>query len=132
LRAKPHIQVEIAPLRARADAIAAPVALNLIEKRRRPVRVVRVNLALRDPKIDGEMLVSHNVDEGHKLPSVSTIRICDEFVAIKLGPTRGTTGGRLRYSRMRGVARIGERASGHIDTAKRRARLVSVSETNAI
>jgi hypothetical protein len=74
----------LARLRSPADAIAAPSALNLIEKRRYLAQILRANLALRDPKIDGEMLVSHHVDHGRKLPIVSTIRIFDEFVAIKL------------------------------------------------
>src|SRR5258707_14523855 len=70
LRAKPHIQEEIARLRTQADAIAGPVVLALIEKRRWLARVVRANLALRDPKIDGEMLVSLQVNEGRKKPSM--------------------------------------------------------------
>ena len=45
LRAKPHIQQEIARMRAQADAIVGPTVLTLIEKRLWLARVVRANLA---------------------------------------------------------------------------------------
>jgi hypothetical protein len=62
LRAKLQIQDEIARLRAQADTIAGPAVLTLIEKRRWLARVVRANLALLDPKIDGDLLVSLHVE----------------------------------------------------------------------
>jgi hypothetical protein len=84
LRAKPPIQQEIARLRAQADAIAGTAVMLLIEKRRWLARVVRANLALLDPEIDGDLLVSLQIEEGRKRPRVKRIRIADKIVAIKL------------------------------------------------
>ena len=66
LRAKPHIQQEIARRRAQAEAIVGSDVLILIEKRRWLARVVRANLAYLDPEIDGDLLVSLHVKGGAK------------------------------------------------------------------
>jgi hypothetical protein len=79
LRPNPHIQEEVVRLRAQAHAIAGPVVLALIEKLRWLARVVRVNLALLNPKIDGDLLVSLHVHEGRKIPRMRKIRISDKI-----------------------------------------------------
>jgi hypothetical protein len=84
LRAKPHIQQEIARRRAQADTIAGPDVLILIEKRRWLARVVRANLAFLDPEIDGDLLVSLQVEKGRKQPRVSKMRIANKLAAIRL------------------------------------------------
>jgi hypothetical protein len=84
LRAKPHIQQEIARRRAQAEAIVGPDVLILIEKRRWLARVVRANLAFLDPEIDGDLLVSLHVEEGRKQPRVSKMRIANKLAAIRL------------------------------------------------
>jgi hypothetical protein len=91
LRAKPHIQGEIAPLRAQADASSGSAVLALIEKRRWLARVVRANLALLNPKIDGELLVSLYVDEALKKPHMRKICIADKVVAIEFDTTSPRT-----------------------------------------
>jgi hypothetical protein len=84
LRAKPHIQQEIARRRAQADAIVGSDVLILIEKRRWLARVVRANLAFLDPEIDGDLLVSLHVEERRKQPRVSKMRIANKLAAIRL------------------------------------------------
>jgi phage terminase small subunit len=84
LRAKPHIQQEIARLRAQADAIVGPTVLTLIEKRLWLARVVRANLARLDPEIDGDLLVSLHVEKEDKKRHVSRIRIANKLAAIRL------------------------------------------------
>jgi hypothetical protein len=84
LRAKPHIQQEIARLRAQADAIVGPTVLTLIEKRLWLARVVRANLAFLDPETDGDLLVSLHIEEGRKQARVSRMRIANKLAAIRL------------------------------------------------
>ena len=84
LRAKPHIQQEIARRRAQAEAIVGQDVLVLIEKRRWLARVVRANLFRLDPEIDGDLLVSLHIEEGRKKPRVSRMRIANKLAAIRL------------------------------------------------
>jgi hypothetical protein len=64
LRAKPHLQDEIARLRAQEDAITGLTVPNLVEKRRWLGRDVRANLAPLDPRIDGHLLVKIDANIG--------------------------------------------------------------------
>jgi hypothetical protein len=84
LRAKPHIQQEIARMRAQADAIVGPTVLTLIEKRLWLARVVRANLAYLDPEIDGDLLVNLDIEDGRKQPRVRKMRIANKLAAIRL------------------------------------------------
>ena len=84
LRAKPHIQQEIARLRAQANAIAGPAVLTLLEKRVWLARVVRAHLADLDPQIDSDLLVSLHVEKDDKKRQVRKIRIFNKLTAIRL------------------------------------------------
>jgi RHH-type proline utilization regulon transcriptional repressor/proline dehydrogenase/delta 1-pyrroline-5-carboxylate dehydrogenase len=84
LRPQPPVHEEIARLRAQPDTIAGPAVLALIKKRRWLSQTVRANLALLNPKIDGQLLVSLEVEVGRNKPHVSKIRIADRILAIKL------------------------------------------------
>ena len=91
LRAKPHIQQEIARRRAQAEAIVGSDVLILIEKRRWLARVVRANLAFLDPEIDGDLLVSLDIEEGRKQPRVRKLRIFNKLTAIGSIPASPAT-----------------------------------------
>jgi hypothetical protein len=71
-------------MRAQADAIVGPTVLTLIEKRLWLARVVRANLAFLDPEIDGDLLVSLDIDDGRKQPRVRKMRIFNKLTAIRL------------------------------------------------
>jgi hypothetical protein len=125
--AYPHCSLKTARLRAQVDAIAGPAVLALIEKRRCLARVVWANLALRDPKIDGEMLVSLHVDDGRKKPHFKKVCIADEILTIKVDTQLAARQAEcLRYPINAGRDPHWGGKAGHIDTAKGWARLVSV------
>jgi hypothetical protein len=67
--------------------VSSPPQYQLFEKRRWLARVVRANLALLNPKIDGDLLVSLHGDEERNGPPVREIRIADKIVASKLDRT---------------------------------------------
>ena len=48
----------------------------------------RANLALLNPEMDGELLVSLHIDNGLKTHSMSKIRVSDKIAATKLGTRR--------------------------------------------
>jgi hypothetical protein len=104
-RVKPNIQKDIARLRAQADVIARPAVLALIEEHCWLARVVRANLALLDPKIDGDLLVSLHLDKVRKNHRVRKIRVPDKILAIN-PDTRLAGGLNLSIFRRRSTHRL--------------------------